>query len=73
MLDPWPVDRPRNWSAIVNHPMSEPDRRRVMASLDRDRPLGSDAWTKQMAQRLGLQYTLDPRGRPKKKAPETQK
>jgi len=73
MLDPWPVDRPRNWLAIVNQPMSETDRRRVMDSIDRDRPLGSDAWTRRTAQRLGLQYTLNPRGRPKKKVSGTHK
>jgi putative transposase len=65
LLDPWPVDRPRNWLALVNQPMSETDSRRVRDSMARCRPLGSDSWTKEMAERLGLQYTLRPRGRPK--------
>jgi putative transposase len=73
MLDPWPVDRPRNWLSIVNQPMKETDSRRVRDSLERGRPLGSDSWTRQMVQRLGLQYTVNPRGRPKKPAPETAK
>jgi len=68
LLDPWPVDRPRNWLALVNQPMSETDSRRVRNSLARSRPLGSDSWTKEMAERLGLQYTLRPRGRPKRPA-----
>ena len=69
LLDHWPVDRPRNWLTLVNQPMSETDSRRVRNSLARSRPLGSDSWTKEMAERLGLQYTLRPRGRPKRPAP----
>ena len=69
LLDPWRVDRPRNWLALVTQPMSETDSRRVRNSLARSRPLGSDSWTKEMAERLGLQYTLRPRGRPKRPAP----
>ena len=65
MLDPWPVDRPRNWLALANKPISETDSQRVRDSLERGRPLGSDDWTRRMANRLGLQYTLHPRGRPK--------
>ena len=33
--------------------------------FERGRPLGSDPWTLKMAGRMGLQYTLNPRGRPK--------
>ena len=65
-LHPWPINRPRNWPAIVNRPLKEADTRRVRDSLERGRPLGSDRWTRKMAQRLGLQYTLNPRGRPRK-------
>ncbi len=73
MLDPWPVDRPRNWSSLVNQPMKETETRRIRDSLERGRPLGSDSWTKRIVERLGLQYTLNPRGRPKRPATETNK
>jgi putative transposase len=66
LLDPWPLDRPRGWRGIVNQPLSDDDRDRVETSLERGRPLGSDAWTLRMARRLDLQYTLRPRGRPRK-------
>ena len=39
--------------------------KRVALSFERGRPLGSDPWTLKMAGRMGLQYTLNPRGRPK--------
>lgn len=65
LLDPWPIDRPRNWTALVNEPLPGDDLARVQLSFERGRPLGSDPWTVKMAARLGVQYTLNPRGRPK--------
>ena len=71
LLDDWPVERPRNWKAIVNEPSSTADQNRVKVSIERDRPLGSDPWTRQIVRRMGLQYTLNPRGRPKKQVEKT--
>jgi putative transposase len=66
LLSPWPVDRPRNWAALVNEPVRPAEQKRLEASLQRGRPLGSEAWTIAMAAKLGLEYTLNPVGRPKK-------
>ena len=66
LLDPWPVARPRGWAAMVNEPLPAAQRQRVQVSLERGRPLGSDAWTLRMARRAGLEFTLNPRGRPRK-------
>ena len=71
MLDPWPVERPRDWSALVNRPLKETERRRVLDSLERGRPLESGSWARQMAGRLGLQYTLNRRGSLRKPTPVT--
>lgn len=65
LLDAWPVDRPRNWKTLVNRALPEEERERVECSLTRGRPFGSDAWTARTARRVGLQYTLNPRGRPR--------
>ena len=65
LLDDWPIDRPRNWTALVNEPIDPAAGKRVEVSFERGRPLGSDPWTLKMAGRMGLQYTLNPRGRPK--------
>jgi putative transposase len=67
LLDQWPVERPAGWAALVNEPVPKPDQGRILASCERDRPLGRDAWVKVMAKKLGLEYTLNSRGRPKKK------
>jgi putative transposase len=66
ILSEWPVDRPRNWTALVNEPLRPADREQVKASFERGRPLGRPAWTLEMAQKMGLEHTLNPRGRPKK-------
>jgi hypothetical protein len=34
-------------------------------SFQRGRPLGSDAWTMDMAAKMSLEHTLNPLGRPK--------
>jgi putative transposase len=65
LLDDWPVDRPRNWTALVNEPIAPIEQKRLMLSFERGRPLESDPWTLKMAGAMGMQYTLNPRGRPK--------
>ena len=67
---PWPVERPSGWPAIVNAVLPKPDLERVQTSVRRGRPFGSDAWVHRTAERLGLQFTLRDRGRPKKKMSE---
>ena len=67
-LRPWPVDRPRNWLAEVNLPMDEDSLQSVRQSVAKGVPLGNETWTARVAQRLGLDITLRPRGRPRKHA-----
>ena len=66
VLAKWPVPRPRDWLALVNRPPPDEEAARVRQSLERSKPLGSDAWTARTAARLGLAWTLRPRGRPPK-------
>ncbi len=66
LLDAWPIERPRNWKSLVNEAIAPGEMKRLNQSFKRDRPLGSAMWTMQMVQRMGLQYTLNPRGRPRK-------
>ncbi|WP_165225768.1 hypothetical protein [Aquisphaera insulae] len=40
----------------------------IRLSLKRDRPYGADAWTRDTARLLGLEYSLRDRGRPRKTA-----
>src|SRR5688572_24636567 len=66
ILSDWPLEMPRNWSQHVNQPLAERELTRIQQSLQRSRPLGSDAWTLTTASRLHLDHTLRPEGRPRK-------
>jgi putative transposase len=65
ILCEWPVDRPPDWTELVNRPLTAKEIERVKRSIARDRPFGSDRWTERTARRLGLQHTLHREGRPR--------
>jgi putative transposase len=66
LLDPGPVPRPAEWLAHVNEPQTEAEVERLRESIRRGRPFGDLTWMEQAAQRLGLEASLRPRGRPRK-------
>ena len=66
LLSDWPIARPRNWLALLNERLAEAKVQAIRTSIVRDRPLGSDAWIRTIAARMGLEYTLRSRGRPSK-------
>jgi REP-associated tyrosine transposase len=65
-LSAWPVVRPRNWSAFVNRPQTKAELEAVRRSVSRGQPFGDEFWQRRTAERLGLEFTLNPRGRPRK-------
>jgi putative transposase len=56
--------RKGDWSELVNTPMTESDEEVIRLSITRDRPFGPRPWVEQTSERLGLGYSLRPRGRP---------
>ena len=66
-LAPGPVQRPRNWRALLNKEQPKKELDQIHLSINRKRPLGDQQWVDKMAKILGLEYTIRPRGRPKKK------
>ncbi|MCH8880001.1 MAG: transposase [Planctomycetes bacterium] len=64
-LHPWPVDRPRSWTQRVNRAETAEELETLRLSVKRGRPYGSAAWQTRTANRMGLQPTLRPRGRPR--------
>jgi putative transposase len=66
LLTDWPVEEPADWVRQVNRPQTQAELEALRRSVVRDRPFGSEAWTQRIAKRLGLEYTLRPRGRPRK-------
>ena len=67
LLSPWPLRRPRNWLAFVNQPQTEAEVDALRRCVQRGSPFGDEMWTRNSAARLGLDFTLRPRGRPRKK------
>jgi putative transposase len=64
LLSPWPIDRPRGWLELVNQPQTAAEEKAVTLSIERSRPLGSQQWVQRTAEKLHLQQSLRPRGRP---------
>jgi len=65
LLSDWPLERPRNWAAWVNQPLTEQEAAALQVCLKRNRPYGDEPWQELQAQRLGLQHTLRNEGRPR--------
>ena len=65
ILSDWPLERPRDWVALVNRVMSEKELEKVRTCMARNRPYGAEGWQTDVAKRLGLSHTLRNEGRPK--------
>ena len=66
LLAPWPVSRKAGWVDHVNAPQTEAELKSLRRSVQRGNPFGDEHWSAAAADRLGLESTLRPRGRPKK-------
>jgi putative transposase len=61
-----PVPRPEPWLEWVNQALTTGEVEAVRQCVNRGTPFGSPGWVQQTAQRLHLESTLRPRGRPRK-------
>jgi putative transposase len=66
-LEPWPIELPRWWTEFVNTPMTAAELTAVREAVHRQRPIGSDDWVKAAAKASGMEQSLAPLGRPKRK------
>jgi putative transposase len=66
LLSDWPLGRGANWVEYVNSPQTEGEVAAIRNASRRGRPFGDKNWTTNTANALGLQSTLEHRGRPKK-------
>jgi putative transposase len=66
LLSPWPVERPKDWTDRVNAALSAKELERIQVSLERGRPYGRDTWVKRIVDKLHLEHTIRPEGRPRK-------
>ncbi len=68
LLHPWPVPQPNKWLAYVNAAQTDAELAALRRAVQRGSPFGSEHWQQRVAKRLGLEFTLRPRGRPRKRA-----
>jgi putative transposase len=73
--EPWllsdgPVPLPASWVKDVNRPHTERELEAMRRSVVRGQPYGEEGWAQTVAQRLGLESTFRPRGRPRKPVAE---
>lgn len=66
LLTAWPLPRPANWINWVNDPQTDAEVEAIRRCIKRCRPFGSDTWITEKARQLGLEWTIRPRGRPRK-------
>ena len=65
LLAAGPLGLPEDWLQIVAQPQTEGELEAVRRSAQHGRPYGGPRWQKNTAVRLGLEFTLRPRGRPR--------
>jgi len=65
LLHSGPIARGPGWQELLNAPMGESAVAEVRHSVVRGTPYGDESWRRAMAERLGLQASLNPRGRPR--------
>jgi putative transposase len=63
-LSPWPIPRSPSWLKRVNEGLAEDELQAVRESAKRGRPFGDAEWVESSVERLGMQSTVRPRGRP---------
>jgi putative transposase len=61
-----PVPLPADWTARVNAAETAAELEAIRRSAQRGTPYGGAAWVARTAERLGLEHTLRPPGRPRK-------
>ena len=75
----WPAEAPKDWARWVNEPQTPREEeegealRALRQSVARGAPFGDDAWARRTAERLGVESSLRPRGRPRKQEPAGKK
>jgi putative transposase len=67
-LAPWPVPRLPRWVERVNQVLTKKEQDAINRSIKRGSPFGTAKWIESTAERLRLESTLRPRGRPRKLA-----
>ena len=66
LLSSWPLDAPADWIDWVNGAQTAGELDAPRKSVNCGTPYGSEDWTMRIASILELEFTLHPRGRPRR-------
>ncbi|MCM8756424.1 MAG: hypothetical protein NC817_00090 [Candidatus Omnitrophica bacterium] len=72
-IDEPPIEIPKWWDKYVNEPLTDNELERLRQSVNRQSPYGDSEWQVKITEKLGLESTLRPIGRPKKKKDDDKK
>ena len=67
VLQPPPLALPSNWADFVNIPQTSAELEAIRMSVNRQRPFGDPAWTREKARNAGLSQSLGEVGRPRRR------
>ena len=65
-LSPYSAVRQRNWAKAVHQPIEEKLLASIRRSSDSGLPFGDRQWVRRLSEKLNLDLTIRPRGRPRK-------
>ncbi|MCE9555086.1 MAG: hypothetical protein K8T91_17180 [Planctomycetes bacterium] len=65
LISDWPMPRPAMWLNHVNAPQTGAELAALRRCVNRGTPYGSETWVEATCERLHLDSTLRPRGRPR--------
>jgi putative transposase len=66
LLSTWPLEIPADWISWVNRAQTAIELEALRKCVNRGAPYGSEDWKTWIANLLRLEFTLRPRGRPRK-------
>src|ERR1051326_461122 len=58
VLAEWPIERPSNWSMLLNLLTAATERQRIQRCASRGAPYGSPTWTESIVKALNLEHTV---------------
>ena len=67
LLSELPIDIPNDWGKYINDKEDKTNLDFIRNSIERQSPLGKELWQLNMAKKHGLESTLNPIGRPRRK------
>ena len=67
LIDEVPIELPKDWGKYVDKPFKDKELEKLRKSVNRQSPYGEEGWQRRICQQLGLESTIRPRGRPKKR------